>query len=50
MFAAVGVGGDVTLLIHKGRELEFNHAKGESLLDRACADDSEFRCVLQARP
>ena len=49
MFAAVGFGGDATLLVHRGRDLEFMHAKDGSLLDRARADDSEFRCMVQAR-
>merc|ERR1711907_447328 len=40
-------GGDATLLIHKGKELEAKFAKDGSLPDPASTDNPEFKCVLQ---
>jgi len=40
-------GGDATLLMHKGKELEEKHAKDGSLPDPATTDNAEFKCVLQ---
>merc|ERR1711934_395405 len=40
-------GGDATLLIHKGKELEEKFAKDGSLPDPASTDNAEFKCVLQ---
>merc|ERR1712054_269440 len=39
-------GGDATLLIHKGKELEAAFAKDGSLPDPASTDNAEFKCVL----
>merc|ERR1712124_77616 len=40
-------GGDATLLIHKGKELEAKFAKDGSLPDPASTTNPEFKCVLQ---
>merc|ERR1711959_33260 len=40
-------GGDATLLMHKGTELEAKFAKDGSLPDPASTDNPEFKCVLQ---
>merc|ERR1711881_188740 len=40
-------GGDATMLIHKGKELEEKYAKDGSLPDPASTDNPEFKCVLQ---
>jgi len=40
-------GGDATLLIHKGKELEGKFAKDGSLPDPASTENPEFKCVLQ---
>jgi adenosylhomocysteinase len=40
-------GGDATLLIHKGNELEEKYAKGGSVPDPASTDNDEFKCILQ---
>jgi len=40
-------GGDATLLIHKGKELEEKFAKDGSLPDPASTDNAEFKCILQ---
>merc|ERR1711959_276007 len=40
-------GGDATLLIHKGKELEEKFAKDGSLPDPNSTDNPEFKCVLQ---
>merc|ERR1712167_207042 len=40
-------GGDATLLIHKGKELEAKFAKDGSLPDPSSTDNPEFECVLQ---
>merc|ERR1712203_478504 len=40
-------GGDATLLIHKGKELEGKFAKDGSLPDPNSTDNPEFKCVLQ---
>merc|ERR1711977_193052 len=40
-------GGDATLLMHKGKELEEKHAKDGSLPDPASTDNAEFKCILQ---
>merc|ERR1711904_642394 len=40
-------GGDATLLIHKGKELEAKFAKDGTLPDPASTDNPEFKCVLQ---
>merc|ERR1712051_349908 len=40
-------GGDATLLIHKGKELEAKYAKDKSLPDPASTDNAEFKCILQ---
>merc|ERR1711887_358155 len=40
-------GGDATLLIHKGKELEEKFAKDGSLPDPNSTDNAEFKCVLQ---
>merc|ERR1712176_496093 len=40
-------GGDATLLIHKGKELEAKFAKDGSLPDPSSTDNAEFKCVLQ---
>jgi len=40
-------GGDATLLIHKGKELEAKFAKDGSLPDPASTDNAEFKCILQ---
>merc|ERR1712230_305086 len=40
-------GGDATLLIHKGKELEEKFAKDGTLPDPASTDNPEFKCVLQ---
>merc|ERR1711904_175358 len=39
-------GGDATLLIHKGKELEEKFAKDKSLPDPASTTNAEFKCVL----
>jgi adenosylhomocysteinase len=39
-------GGDATLLMHKGKELEEKFAKDGSLPDPASTDNAEFKCVL----
>ncbi|CAK9015244.1 Adenosylhomocysteinase (S-adenosyl-L-homocysteine hydrolase) (AdoHcyase) [Durusdinium trenchii] len=41
-------GGDATLLVHKGKELEAKFAKDGSLPDPASTTNAEFKCVLQA--
>jgi len=40
-------GGDATLLIHKGKELEEKFAKDGSLPDPSSTTNPEFKCVLQ---
>jgi len=40
-------GGDATLLMHKGKELEEKFAKDGSLPDPNSSDNPEFRCILQ---
>merc|ERR1712063_86251 len=40
-------GGDATLLIHKGKELEEKFAKDGTLPDPASTDNAEFKCILQ---
>jgi adenosylhomocysteinase len=40
-------GGDATLLIHKGKELEGKFAKDGSLPDPASTTNPEFKCILQ---
>merc|ERR1711979_52595 len=40
-------GGDATLLIHKGKELEAKYAKDKSLPDPNSTDNAEFKCILQ---
>jgi len=40
-------GGDATLLIHKGKELEEKFAKDGSLPDPESTTNPEFKCVLQ---
>merc|ERR1712110_838367 len=40
-------GGDATLLMHKGKELEAKFAKDGSLPDPMSTDNPEFKCVLQ---
>merc|ERR1712226_1444375 len=40
-------GGDATLLMHKGRELEAQFAKDGSLPDPETTTNPEFKCVLQ---
>merc|ERR1711907_697405 len=40
-------GGDATLLIHKGTELEAVYAKTKQLPDPASTTNAEFKCVLQ---
>mmetsp|Transcript_38989 Transcript_38989/g.90041 ORF Transcript_38989/g.90041 Transcript_38989/m.90041 type:complete len:477 (+) Transcript_38989:56-1486(+) len=40
-------GGDATLLIHKGRELELKFEKDGSLPDPDSTDNPEFKCILQ---
>merc|ERR1719491_2586752 len=40
-------GGDATLLIHKGKELEAKYAKDKSLPDPSSTDNPEFKCILQ---
>merc|ERR1711968_261818 len=40
-------GGDATLLIHKGKELEGKFAKDDSLPDPASTTNPEFKCILQ---
>merc|ERR1712014_175317 len=40
-------GGDATLLIHKGKELEEKHAKDGSLPDPSSTTNAEFKCILQ---
>merc|ERR1711970_304940 len=40
-------GGDATLLIHKGLELEAKFAKDGTLPDPNSTDNPEFKCVLQ---
>merc|ERR1712000_229423 len=40
-------GGDATLLIHKGLELEAKFAKDGTLPDPTSTDNPEFKCVLQ---
>merc|ERR1711862_736932 len=40
-------GGDATLLIHKGKELEEKFAKDGSLPDPNSTDNPEFKCILQ---
>jgi len=39
-------GGDATLLMHKGKELEEKYAKDGSLPDPNSTDNPEFRCIL----
>merc|ERR1712085_138287 len=39
-------GGDATLLMHKGKELEEKFAKDGSIPDPASTDNAEFKCVL----
>merc|ERR1719215_353158 len=39
-------GGDATLLIHKGKELEAKFAKDGSLPDPNTTDNAEFKCIL----
>jgi len=39
-------GGDATLLMHKGKELEEKFAKDGSLPDPASTDNAEFKCIL----
>merc|ERR1711970_882264 len=40
-------GGDATLLIHKGKELEEKFAKDGTLPDPQSTDNAEFKCILQ---
>merc|ERR1712151_1302315 len=40
-------GGDATLLVHKGKELEEKYAKDGSLPDPTTTDNAEFKCILQ---
>jgi len=40
-------GGDATLLVHKGKELEEKYAKDKSLPDPNSTTNPEFRCILQ---
>merc|ERR1739838_8950 len=40
-------GGDATLLIHKGKEMEAKYAKDKSLPDPSSTDNAEFKCILQ---
>merc|ERR1712014_467603 len=40
-------GGDATLLIHKGKELEDKYAKDGSLPDPSSTTNAEFKCILQ---
>jgi len=40
-------GGDATMLVHKGKELEAKYAKDKSLPDPSSTDNPEFKCVLQ---
>jgi len=40
-------GGDATLLIHKGKELEEKYAKDGSLPDPESTTNPEFKCILQ---
>merc|ERR1712238_359567 len=40
-------GGDATLLVHKGKELEAKYAKDKSLPDPSSTDNPEFKCILQ---
>jgi len=40
-------GGDATLLMHKGKELEAKYAKDGSLPDPSSTDNAEFKCILQ---
>merc|ERR1712127_1160359 len=43
----MGDGGDATLLMHKGKELEAKYAKDKSLPDPASTDNAEFKCILE---
>ena len=40
-------GGDVTLLIRKGKEFEEKYAKDGTLPDPVSTDNAEFKCILQ---
>ena len=40
-------GGDATLMVHKGKELEEKFAKDGSLPDPASTTNAEFKCVFQ---
>merc|ERR1712021_278176 len=40
-------GGDATLLMHKGKEMEEKFANDGSLPDPASTDNAEFKCILQ---
>merc|ERR1711971_1117137 len=40
-------GGDATLLMHKGKELEAKFAKDGTLPDPASTENPEFKCILQ---
>merc|ERR1712004_825157 len=40
-------GGDATLLLHKGKELEAKYAKDKSLPDPNSTDNAEFKVILQ---
>merc|ERR1719171_2449019 len=40
-------GGDATLLIHKGKELEEKFAKDGSMPDPSSTTNPEFKCILQ---
>merc|ERR1712137_180282 len=40
-------GGDATLLIHKGKELEEKFAKDGTLPDPSSTDNAEYKCILQ---
>jgi len=40
-------GGDATLLMHKGKELEAKYAKDGSLPDPSSTDNAEYKCILQ---
>merc|ERR1719456_2059531 len=40
-------GGDATLLIHKGKELEAKFAADKSLPDPESTDNAEYKCILQ---
>merc|ERR1712107_644306 len=40
-------GGDATLLVHKGKELEAKFAADGSLPDPNSTDNAEFKCILQ---